>query len=70
MNGRLKVGYVQPNVKVQQVIITERNEGAGTDEEPIRIVRYIHNLDGRLLGKLDELKEEEYVDTRVPWRMR
>ena len=57
-----------PMVKVAEVIITERAEGEGTEEEPVRVVRYIHNMDGRLLGKLDEIADEKLIEQYPHWR--
>ena len=47
-----------PSVKVVEVIIVERGEGEGSEREPVRVVRYIHTLEGRLIGKFDELADE------------
>ena len=44
-----------PRVRAEQVIIVERSEGKGTTKEPVRLVRYLHTLDGRLLGRLDQM---------------
>lgn len=46
---------VPPTVKVMEVIVTERAEGKGVEEEPVRLVRYLHTLDGKLLGTLDSI---------------
>lgn len=59
-----KLNSVPPNVKVMEVIITKRSEGAGTGEEPVRIVQYIHTLDGELIGRLDKMEEEEEEEER------
>ncbi len=48
-----------PSTHVQEVIISYRGEGCGVAECPVRTVRYIHNKDGKLLGRLDEMEEEE-----------
>lgn len=56
-----------PLVKRMEVIVTERAEGAGDEDEPVRIVRYVHTMDGRLLGKLDDLADEKLVNTLKNW---
>ena len=44
-----------PHTRTEQVIILERNEGKGTESEPVRLVRYLYTLEGRLLGRLDSM---------------
>jgi hypothetical protein len=40
-------------------LIVEVCEGRGTHEDPCRLVYYLHNEEGVLLGRLDTWKEKE-----------
>ena len=44
-----------PRIRAEQVIVLERSEGKGIESEPIRLVRYLYTLEGRLLGRLDSM---------------
>ncbi len=46
-----------PNISLVEVIIVYRSEGHGTEECPVRSVRYIHSVEGELLGRLDDAEE-------------
>ena len=50
-----KLNESPPHTRAEQVIIIERSEGKGTEREPVRLVRYLHTLDGKLLGRLDAM---------------
>lgn len=39
--------------QVMEVICSEVAEGEGTEEDPVRKVRYFYTLDGRMLGRID-----------------
>ena len=45
--------------RVIQVIETEALRGAGTDEDPCRIVLQYWNFDGELLAEMDPVKKEK-----------
>ncbi len=49
------------NAKVIEVLKIEVNEGHGTDEDPIRRVAYIVSFEGKVLAKIGEDTEREFV---------
>ena len=48
-----------PKARVIQVVEVTISEGAGTDEEPVRAVRYYYSLEGALLARGDQHEDEE-----------
>lgn len=46
---------VPPRTRAEQVIIIERSEGKGSKAEPVRLVRYLYTMEGKLLGRLDAM---------------
>lgn len=47
-----------PSARKMEVIYVSQPEGAGTEKEPVRVVVYIFNKEGRLLARGDEMELE------------
>lgn len=53
----MKIKYYPEFHRLFKGLIVEVCEGEGTQESPCRIVYYIHDKSGKLLGKLDTLNK-------------
>ena len=47
---------------VIQVIYAEENKGTGTPEDPVRIVKKLYTLDGKMIVEFDDIKKDSPKD--------
>ncbi len=48
--------------KMIKVIAVEVNEGSGIDDDPIRRVLYLYDLNGKLLAKKGDDRERQFCE--------